>query len=91
MSALPKSAARSLGVGANAIGLVAMAIIFAVACMSGYASWAQGFRVMESFSFPEWWLYAVACGALLLMVIEFGLRLWRGLTGFRARRDEGWF
>lgn len=79
--ALPPGLARVVLLAADAAGLVVTAIVTVFVIRVGHASWEQGMRVIKSFIFPEWWLYAVAAPCLALLAIEFCVRIVRTLRG----------
>lgn len=84
VQALPAAWARIAMLFTDLLGLVVTLVVAGFVVRVGHASWAQGMRVIKSFIFPEWWLFAVAAPCLALVAIEFGVRIWRVLHGRQA-------
>ena len=76
----PRPVARALEVLADLIGAVISAALLYFATAVGWASYVEGDRVIKSFIFPEYWVFAFLALVAFLLLVEFCRRLWRART-----------
>jgi TRAP-type C4-dicarboxylate transport system permease small subunit len=75
LHSVPAPVGRGLDMLANVAGLAISAALFWFALAVGTSSWEDGARVIKSFIFPEWWVFAVVTVSAALLGIEFARRL----------------
>jgi TRAP-type C4-dicarboxylate transport system permease small subunit len=80
LHAVPLYTARALDILANAAGIGISGALFWFAGVVGINAYRDGARVIKSFIFPEWWIFALVAFSATLLLIEFVRRLWSGPT-----------
>jgi len=75
LHSVSRRTARGLDLLANLAGLGISAALFCFAAAVGTDSFADGARIIKSFIFPEWWVFALVTVSAGLMAIEFCRRL----------------
>lgn len=76
LQAVPRPIARALDVLANIAGAAISTALLWFAGVVGFNAYEDGARVIKSFIFPEWWLFALVAFSGALLLIEFARRLW---------------
>ncbi|MGE5145965.1 MAG: TRAP transporter small permease [Candidatus Eiseniibacteriota bacterium] len=80
LHSVPPPVARALEVLADLFGVVISAALLYFATAVGWTSYVEGDRVIKSFIFPEFWVFALLAVAAFLLLVEFCRRLWRART-----------
>jgi TRAP-type C4-dicarboxylate transport system permease small subunit len=65
LSAPARRRARRLS---DALGALICAVLFVYACRTVWNSYASGILVQKSFTFPEWYVYAIVPPVMLLLL-----------------------
>ena|SRR5690242_16597774 len=82
---VPRRLARALEAFADIVGAAVVFLMLFYAARIALQSFGEGRVVFKSYFFPEWWIFAAASLALLLLWLEF---IRRTLRALRGRIDE---
>lgn len=80
---LPRRAARTAEIAADAAGLLVSAVLFYYGTGVAIGSRADGALVIKELVFPEWWIFAIVAFSALLLCVEFIIRLRNAVTDAR--------
>lgn len=65
---LPQKARRLTRRVSDALGALICAVLLVYACRALWSSYASGILVQKSFTFPEWYVYAIVPPVMLLLL-----------------------
>jgi TRAP-type transport system small permease protein len=74
---VPPRLQRTLQFLCETIGIAVSGMLLAYGIVLGSAAYSENARVIRTFIFPEWWVYAVVTLSAAMLLIEFVRRLFR--------------
>lgn len=80
VNALPSAWARWLDLLMNGVGLLISLLLFYYGILVCWDAYSLGSLIFKELIIPEWWLFWVVPFSGLLLVLEFSLRILRGLA-----------
>jgi len=85
VEAVPAGVARWLDALTDLTGTAVSGVLLWYGWVATADAFRLGSRIAKELVVPEWWLLAVIPVSAALLVLEFALRLWRGMRGRHAR------
>ncbi|MEX2453783.1 MAG: TRAP transporter small permease [Rhodospirillaceae bacterium] len=78
---LPRRAGQAVEIATDLIGLAVSAVLLYYSASVTLAARSHGALVIKELIFPEWWIFAVVVLSMVLLCVEFLIRLCNAVTG----------